>query len=148
MRSSDIPWYNKIKYLNIFFFFFAPTAYRSSQVKWELQLLAYATATATQDLCCMTDTTTHGNASSLTLQRSVTHWVKPGIKPASLWILVEFINHWSTMGTPLNIWFYRKDRKDQLSNKDLYYTNVLCQRTEYRLTFELFLLLLSSFTEV
>ena len=33
-----------------------------------------------------TDTSAHSNA------RSLTHWVRPGIKPASSWILVGFIN--------------------------------------------------------
>ena len=28
------------------------------------------------------------------------HWVMPGIKPASLWILVKFLTHWTTMGSP------------------------------------------------
>ena len=32
--------------------------------------------------------------------RSLTHWVRPGIKPLSSWILVVFINHWATMGIP------------------------------------------------
>ena len=32
---------------------------------------------------------------------SLTHWVRPGIKPASSWILVRFITHWATTGTPL-----------------------------------------------
>ena len=50
-------------------------------VESELQLRAYTTA--------------HGNAGSLT------QWSRPGIKPASLWILVRFVNHWATMGTPL-----------------------------------------------
>ena len=30
----------------------------------------------------------------------LTHWVRPGVKPASLWILVGFLIHWTTMGTP------------------------------------------------
>ena len=32
--------------------------------------------------------------------RSLTHWERPGIKPASSWMLVRFINHWAMMGTP------------------------------------------------
>ena len=40
-------------------------------VELKLQLPAYATA--------------HGNAASLT------HWARPGIKPASSWILVGFL---------------------------------------------------------
>ena len=57
-------------------------------VKPELQLLAYATATAMWDLShIVTYTTAHGSA------RSVTHRASPGIEPASSWILVEFVNH-------------------------------------------------------
>ena len=43
-----------------------------------------------------TYTTAHGNA------RSLIHWVRPGIKPASSWRLIEFVNHGATMGTPTN----------------------------------------------
>ena len=32
--------------------------------------------------------------------RSLTYWVRPGIKPASSWILVGFLNRWGMMGTP------------------------------------------------
>ena len=39
--------------------------------KWELQLLAYTTA--------------HGNL------RSLTQWARPGIKPASSWMLIRFV---------------------------------------------------------
>ena len=39
-------------------------------------------------------TTAHNNA------RSFTHWERPGIEPTSSWILVNFINHWATKGTP------------------------------------------------
>ena len=39
-----------------------------------------------------TNTTGHGNAGS--------HWARPGIEPASFWMLVGFINRWATMGTP------------------------------------------------
>ena len=41
-----------------------------------------------------TFTTAHGNAGFLT------HWVRPGIKPATSWFLVRFVNHWAMMGTP------------------------------------------------
>ena len=40
----------------------------------------------------VTCTTAHGNA------RSLTHWWRPGIKLASLWILVGFINRWVMKG--------------------------------------------------
>ena len=42
----------------------------------------------------VTYTTSHGNAGS------VTHCVRPGIEPATLWLLVGFGNHWATTGTP------------------------------------------------
>ena len=38
--------------------------------------------------------TSHGNA------RSLTHWGRPGIEPASSWILVGFVTHRATMGAP------------------------------------------------
>ena len=31
---------------------------------------------------------------------SLTHWARPGFKPASSWILVGFFNRWAIMGTP------------------------------------------------
>ena len=39
-------------------------------------------------------TTAHGNAGSLT------HWARPGIKPATSWCLIRFVNCWATVGTP------------------------------------------------
>ena len=38
--------------------------------------------------------TPHSHTGSLTL------WARPGIEPASSWILVRFVNHWAKMGTP------------------------------------------------
>ena len=32
--------------------------------------------------------------------RSLTHWGRPGIKPASSWTLVGFLTRWTTTGTP------------------------------------------------
>ena len=51
------------------------------------ELLVYTTATATWDpsRVCDLDTTVHSNT------RSLTHRVRPGIEPASSWILVEFV---------------------------------------------------------
>ena len=73
-------------YLSIFSFFFlfmtGPEAYRNSQVRvfeWaadELHLLAYATATETPDWSHICDLC-HSNDGALT------HWLRPGIKPAS-----------------------------------------------------------------
>ena len=42
-----------------------------------------------------TYTSAHSNA------RSLTHWVRPGIKPASSWIPVRSATHWATSGTPM-----------------------------------------------
>ena len=39
-------------------------------------------------------TTAHGNAGSLI------PWARSGIEPASSWMLVGFVYHWATMGTP------------------------------------------------
>ena len=44
-------------------------------------------------------TTAHCNTGSLT------HWARPGIKPASSWILGRFIKSWATTGTP-HLHFY------------------------------------------
>ena len=41
-----------------------------------------------------TYTTAHSNA------RSLTHWARPGIEPATWWFLVGFVNHWAMTGTP------------------------------------------------
>ena len=67
-----------------------PEAYGSSQARSrsELQLLACAIAAAKQDLSqamSVTYTTARGNT------RSLTHWVRPGIEPASSWTLVRFV---------------------------------------------------------
>ena len=55
-------------------------------VESKLQLPAYVTATATQDLSTsVTCTTAHGNA------RYLNHRVRPGIESISSWILAGFI---------------------------------------------------------
>ena len=30
----------------------------------------------------------------------LTHWVRPGMEPASSWILYGFLTHWASVGTP------------------------------------------------
>ena len=40
------------------------------------------------------------------ITESLTHWVRPGIKPATSYFLVGLINHWATTGTPWNIFFH------------------------------------------
>ena len=55
-------------------------------VRSELQLQTYATATAIPiQAMSATFAAAQGNA------RSLTHWVKPGIEPASLWRQVKFL---------------------------------------------------------
>ena len=49
----------------------------------------------------MTYPTAHGNVGSLT------HWARPGIEPASSWILVGFVSFWATMGTLLPTLYQR-----------------------------------------
>ena len=49
-----------------------------------------------------TRTTAHSNAGSLT------HWVRPGIKPTSSWILVRFVICWATVETPEPIFFFKE----------------------------------------
>ena len=73
-----------------FLFFFLVPQLRHMEVprlgvKLELQLPAYTTATATQDLRPIY-TTAQGNT------RSLTHWARPGIKPATSWFLIRFIS--------------------------------------------------------
>ena len=41
----------------------------------------------------------HSNA------RSLTHWARPGIEPASSWMLAVFITHWATIETPISTVF-------------------------------------------
>ena len=48
----------------------------------------------------VTYTTAHSSAGSLI------HWMGPGIKPASSWIPVGFVTHWTKMGTPINAYFF------------------------------------------
>ena len=74
------------------------------RVESELQLLAYATATAMWDPSCLF--TPHGNAGSLT------HWVRPGSKPTSSWILVGFVNHWATTGTSGSVHLFQQGHND------------------------------------
>ena len=81
--------WNFLNFIYLFLLFRAvPAAYGRSQARgWiraELQLLAYFTATAMQDLS-RDYTTAHGNMGSLT------HWARPGIEPAFSWMLVVLL---------------------------------------------------------
>ena len=89
--------HQSMNYAYYYYLLFRAThvAYESSQARgpMELQLLAYTTAT--QDLSQVCNyTTAHSNIGSLV------HWVGPGVKHASRWILVGFLTCWATVGTP------------------------------------------------
>ena len=58
-------------------------------VESELQLPAYTTVTAIRDPSCICDPTPTAPSSV----GSLTHRGRPGIEPASPWILVGFANH-------------------------------------------------------
>ena len=60
-----------------------------------LKLHLPATATATGDPSLVSTYTT---AHSIT--GTLAHWAQPGIESESSWILVRFLNHWATTGTP------------------------------------------------
>ena len=80
--ESRLQWKGLI-YLFIYLLFKATLmAYGSSQVR------GWIGATAA-GLC-------HSHSNT----RSLNHWAGPGIKPASSWILVRFLTHWTTIGTP------------------------------------------------
>ena len=64
-------------------------------VELELELPSYTTGTATQDPSLMTYAAACSNA------RSLTQRARPGIKPASSWVLAGFLTCWATMGTPI-----------------------------------------------
>ena len=78
------------------FFFLGPHLWHMEVLMPGVESDPYTTTTATWNRGVSTaHTTAHHNT------RSLTHWVRPGIKSASSWILVEFINHLAMMGTPI-----------------------------------------------
>ena len=93
-----------------FFFFLGPHSRHMEVPRWgiklELQLPAYATATAT----VLDPNFMYELHHSSQQGGSLTHWAGPGIKPASSWILVGFINHWAITGTPGSQIFNTNDR--------------------------------------
>ena len=73
-----------------FFFFFclfraAPAAYGGSQARGRIGATAASLHHSWIWTASATYTAAQGNA------RSLTHWVRPGIKPISSWILVRFV---------------------------------------------------------
>ena len=92
--------WGKHKYIYIYIFLLSffratPKAYGGSQAR-ERQL-AYKTVTATWDpnhICDPKPQLTAGSS---------THWARPGTEPVSSWMLVRFVNRWTTTGIPKNI---------------------------------------------
>ena len=64
-------------------------------IQSELQLPAYTTVTATWDLSCVCSL-----HCSLWQHRILNPVSEPGMEPSSSWILVRFVTHWATKGTP------------------------------------------------
>ena len=81
----------KLHFFLSLFFFLGPQLWHMEVprlgVESELQPRGIRAASAT---CA----TAHSHA------RSPTHQTRPGIEPASFWILVGFVNHWAKKGTP------------------------------------------------
>ena len=64
-------------------------------VELELDLMAYATATAMPDLSHIFDLCHSSRQCRILNPRG-----RPGTEPASSWILVRFVTHWASTGTP------------------------------------------------
>ena len=81
-------WAIFILFFSNFIFRAVPVAYGGSQARGQIGAVAaglHHSHSNARSEPSATYTTTHGNAISLT------HWVRPGIKPASSWMLVRFI---------------------------------------------------------
>ena len=95
--------------VNLFFFFFfvflGPHLWHMEVprlgVESELQLLTYTTAIAMPDPSCICEL-----HCSLRQSGFLTHWARPGVEPASSWILVRFLTRWATVGIPMSYFFY------------------------------------------
>ena len=70
-------------FLLFLFLFFFSAAYGCSQAKDQVRAVAAGLATS------VTYTTAHVNTGSLT------HWARPGIKPASSWMQIRSVNCWA-----------------------------------------------------
>jgi len=88
---------------SFFFFFFAfsrttPVAYGGSQAKDLIGAVAAGLHQSHSNAGFQTASAAYTRAQSNA--RSLTHGVRPGIKPAISWFLVRFVNHWARSGTP------------------------------------------------
>ena len=100
--SSLSLWDKPSAKFSVFFFFFraTPAAYGSSQARVESELQLRPTPQPQQHQIRVTSVT-HSEACSNV--RSLTHWLRLEIEPASAWILVGFLTLWAAMGTPMCI---------------------------------------------
>ena len=92
------------------FFRATPAAYRGSQARGSNQSCSCRPMPQSQQrgiwAASMTYTTAHGNV------RSLTQWTRPGMEPATSWLLAGFVNHWATMGTMKRRIIFKKDKKN------------------------------------
>jgi len=47
------------------------------------------------------------------IARSLIHWARSGIEPASSWMVAGFLTHWATTGTPDNIYFLFENKEQK-----------------------------------
>ena len=90
----------------VFFFLFraTPAAYGNSQARGLNKICSCWPTPHPQQLGIWGVFVTYTTAQSKA--RSLTHWVRPGIEPTASWILVGFIIHWATTGTPSIAFIY------------------------------------------
>ena len=87
---------------NFFFFLLlfkaAPIAYGSNRARGQIQAAAASLhhnhSNARSELHLWPYTAACDKTGSLI------HWARPGIEPASSWVLVRFLTYWAKMGTP------------------------------------------------
>ena len=84
---SCCSWIPSLSFFSFWLFSTGPMAYGGFQARHRIKAVALAYTTATLDPSHIFDLYhTHGNA------RSLIHWARPGIKPATLWFLVGFVS--------------------------------------------------------
>ena len=96
-----LPWLYLVFFFIICFLFLGPQLWHMEDprlgVHLELQLPACPQPQQHQIRAPFaTYAATFGNTASLTF------WIRPGIEPASSWIVVRFLTCWATVGTPIN----------------------------------------------
>ena len=78
-------------------------AYGSSPARGRIRAaaasLCHSHSNTKSELCL------HPTPQLMATQDPLTHWVGPGIEPAYSWTLVGLLTQWSTVGTPLDIFF-------------------------------------------